>query len=271
MLDALSPLLKSSDKSFWHGYLDFYEMHLPKELTGVAVEFGVFKGHSIRWLAEKYPAVAIIGVDILLEQAEWPKLDRISYRQVDQDSEQQVASFFAGIEAPTLIIEDGSHFPAHQSRCLRHGLKSLQPGGCYVLEDIHTSHPENDLYQREFAKVQQRHPSWLSRVKAVEKATAAQTSLSVLLAMEHLRRTGKKEFSTEILERLANGSHFSRDDILEIDAQIDAIHVYKRATLPQSCWRCGRSDFDYNAYRCLCSAGLMGAADSMSIVVTKKL
>lgn len=270
MLDTRSPLLGSSDKSFWHGYLDFYEKHLPHELTGLVVEFGVFKGHSIRWLAEKYPGVAIIGVDILPEQAEWPKLDCISYRQVDQDSEQQVAAFFAGIEAPSLIIEDGSHFPAHQSRCLRHGLTKLRPGGAYVLEDIHTSHPENELYQREFAAGRRRKPSWLNRVKVVEKAVAAQTALSVLLAMEHLRHIGRTEFSAGTLDRLATGSHFSRDEILELDAQIDAVHVYKRATLPQSCWRCGSSDFDYNAYRCSCGAGLMGAADSMTIVITKK-
>ena len=52
-------LLSHSDKSFWHGYLSFYESHLPRNIEGLIVEFGVFKGNSIRWLSQKYPEAKI--------------------------------------------------------------------------------------------------------------------------------------------------------------------------------------------------------------------
>jgi ribosomal protein L37E len=46
--------------------------------------------------------------------------------------------------------------------------------------------------------------------------------------------------------------------------------VYKRATLPTQCWRCGSTDFDYLSWHCSCGVPLLGNADSMSIVLQKK-
>ena len=113
-----SPLMAASDKAFWHAYVDFYARHFPADIDGLVVEFGVLNGNSIRWLSERFPSADLVGVDILPVQATWPQGPRIRYAQVDQDSEAQMAAFFAGIAAPRLIIEDGSHFPRHQSRCL---------------------------------------------------------------------------------------------------------------------------------------------------------
>jgi hypothetical protein len=49
-------------------------------------------------------------------------------------------AFFKAIPGPDLIIEDGSHVPRHQADCLRFGFSALNPGGIYLLEDIHTSY-----------------------------------------------------------------------------------------------------------------------------------
>lgn len=246
-----SPLLATSDKSFWHAYVDFYGRHFPADIDGLVVEFGVLNGNSIRWLSERFASASLMGVDILAEQASWPQSPRIRYAQVDQDSETQMAAFFASIAPPRLIIEDGSHFPRHQSRALRLGLAKLAAGGQYVLEDIHTSHPEHSYFQNEFGPVER-----------------AQTSLHVLLAFEHAKRLGQAELTEAQLARLV-GPHFNREQLLALFAQIASIEVYKRATLPSQCWRCGSSDFDYLAWRCACGVPLMGNADSMSILITK--
>lgn len=176
-----SPLLEESDKSFWHGYVDFYDRVLPAEMTAPIVEFGVFHGNSIRWLLSRYPQARIYGVDILHEQPEWPVSERVEYRCVDQSNERAVASFFQSIEAPGLIIEDGSHIPSHQARCLRLGLQVLRPGGVYVLEDIHSSHPMHELYAEEFA----------NKHKLKGSGRQYPTVLSLLLCFEHLLRTGQ--------------------------------------------------------------------------------
>jgi hypothetical protein len=126
----LLPIISQSDKFFWHGYIDFYLSHLPKKIIGNIVEFGVFKGNSIRWLLEQFPdSKCIYGIDILPQQKSWPISQRVIYKQLDQNKEDQVRSFFDEIESPSLIIEDGSHLPSHQSRCLKHGMNALESGG----------------------------------------------------------------------------------------------------------------------------------------------
>lgn len=244
--------MAASDKAFWHAYVDFYARHFPADIDGLVVEFGVLNGNSIRWLSERFPRADLLGVDILPVQPTWPQGPRIRYAQVDQDSEAQMAAFFAGIPAPRLLIEDGSHFPRHQSRCLRLGLDKLASGGLYVLEDIHSSHPEHSLFQAEFAAVGR-----------------AQTALHVLLAFDHAKRLGQAVLTQAQLDRLA-GSHFGPSQLQTLYAQIASVHVYKRATLPTQCWRCGSTDFDYLSWHCQCGVPLMGNADSMSIVLHKR-
>ena len=91
----------------------------------------------------------------------------------------------------------------------------------------------------------------------------------MLLAFEHSKRLGLQALSAEQLARLAGG-HFNAAQLQSLYAQLDAVHVYKRATLPTQCWRCGSSDFDYLSWHCGCGVPLLGNADSMSIVLQKK-
>ena len=246
-----SQLLSTSDKSFWHGYLNFYERLLPKEINGTILEFGVFRGNSIRWLMQTFPTACILGADILATQPEWPVDPRVTYYQLDQGDEEAVRNLLTNIVDLDLIVEDGSHLPLHQSICLKHGLDVLRPGGTYVLEDIHTSHPAHELYRHEFG------------------SERGQTAFSVLLGIEHLRRI-EAENDDERLETLARGSHFTGDEIRNLAEQIDTVEFYRRATLPASCWNCGSSHFNYNELRCQCGVELFSEADSMTIVIRKR-
>lgn len=248
----MSPLLAASDKSFWHGFAKFYEKHFPESVDGSILEFGVFKGNSIRWLLARFPNAKIVGADILPVQPEWPIDERVTYVELDQADEGQIDSLVRSIDRVRMIIEDGSHVPRHQSNCLKHGLLALQPGGIYVLEDIHTSHPAHSQYRDEFGPAH------------------AQTALSVLLGIEQLKRQGNAPTEAQ-LNALAAGDHFSLLDVETLVEQIDQISVFKRATLPDSCWRCGSSTFDYHAFKCECGVDLMSEADSMTIVIRKSL
>lgn len=91
----------------------------------------------------------IVGVDILPEQPEWPIDPHVEYRQADQGSEDQTAAVLADLPPPQLIIQDGSHVPAHRARCLQLGMDRLLPGGLYILEDAHTSLPSHSLFKQE--------------------------------------------------------------------------------------------------------------------------
>ena len=124
-------------------------------------------------------------------------------------------------------------------------MSALAPGGTYVLEDIHTSHPSHKYYEQEFG------------------ADQAAISLSVLLAIEHARRLGQSLPQTKISE-LA-GRHFSAQQVQLLDDQIEEIQMFRRANLPLK-----KLDFNYVALTCTCGAALYEEADSMTAVINKR-
>jgi hypothetical protein len=242
-----TPLLADTDKVFWHRYLDFYERHLPAAIEGRIVEFGVFHGNSIRWLAERFPDARVVGCDILPIQPEWPRSERIEYREVDQDDETAVVALMSEYNDIDLIIEDGSHLPRHQSRCLVAGLSAIRDGGLYLLEDIHTSHPEHPMYRAEY----RRRPG--------------QTAYSVLLAIGHLKEIGAP-WTAAVADSL-RGPYFRADELAMLFRRTAQVAFYRRSTLPLACWRCGSSEFDYLSLKCTCGEPLLATADSMTIAI----
>ena len=74
----------ASDKIFWHGYLDFYEKFLAEFSPKSILEMGIDKGHSVRWLLDRFPSAQITGVDILERTKEWPIDERFTSVVLDQ-------------------------------------------------------------------------------------------------------------------------------------------------------------------------------------------
>ena len=158
--------------------------------------------------------------------------------------------------------------PSHQSRCLRLGLPALSPGGFYIVEDIHTSHPSHAQFRSEFGSSPRLAP--LLRGARATDAPGRQTSLSLLLAFEHLRRRGVGSIDPAELDALATGEHFSHEVIESLYAMTASVQVYKRATLPGQCWRCGSERFDYLRWRCACGTELLAEADTMTVLIRKR-
>ncbi len=247
--------IEKSDKFYWHRYVDTY-LRAFDRLGDVrtVVEFGIFRGESVRWLLELFPNATIYAADILPLQPEWPRGDRIRYAQVDQGDRPHVAELLDGIETPIdLIIEDGSHIPQHQAWCLAEGLKRLRAGGLYILEDMGTSHPT----QSAFAQFSMRANQWQPNV------------LNVLLALQHLKDIGR-EVTPEIATSLSAPEFFSSGEIAAISGKIAAVEIFKRTQLPLRCHACGQADFDYVHWRCRCGAPLYEPADSMTALVWKR-
>lgn len=239
-----------SDKHYWHRYTAFYERIFSRlsEVQNV-LEFGVLHGDSIRWLRQRFPAATIVGADILPVHPGWPRDDRIIYRQVDQADRKAISGMLEELGTTfDLIIEDGSHIPEHQASCLILGFPRLRSGGVYMLEDIHTSHPQHSFSSN--------HPR------------GTPNSLCVLLALQHLKETGQK-LSPEVAQRLSRARFFSVEDIQYLAREIGDLELYKRTRLPLRCYACGSSQFDYAQYRCPCGAQIWEEADSMSFALTR--
>lgn len=237
-----------SDKHYWHRYTAEYERLIFSKLRPRRiVEFGVLEGSSIVALSDRFPAAEIIGIDILPVQSGWPQSDRIRYLQVDQAERESIAAIFRRVGACDLVIEDGSHIPQHQATCLVESWPHITSGGWYIVEDIHTSHPNN--------------PDW-NRYTPTGQANA----LHVLLAIDHLKATGR-DLTKGTADSLTG--FFTTSEILGLHKTLSQMHVYRRGLLPLRCYRCHQSDFDYVALRCRCGVELYGEADSMTCLLQK--
>ncbi len=241
--------LTGSDKQFWHRFVPFYEAALQQlDNCERILEFGVFKGESIRWLLSKYPGAKIFGSDILDLQPQWPIADNVRYLHVDQGIQRSIQQLFDDIGAPLdLIIEDGSHLPEHQKNCLIKSFDHLRPGGIYILEDIHTSHPSHPYYQKSGSK-------YIG-------------PLHLLLCFEHLM-ANNKPLDDELVKTLSAKSLFAATEIKNLFDKIAGIQIFKRASLPHKCYACGSTDFDYHKLKCTCGVDIYGEADSMTAIIT---
>ena len=240
----------ASDKHYWHRYSRFYRQHIAT-LGPVAsiLEFGVFQGASIAWLQNLFPGAEIFGVDILPPQPEWPIGPGIRYITADQGDRPAIARMVNSLNRRfDLVIEDGSHIPQHQANCLAETFPLLRPGGMYILEDLHTSHPQHPYYQ-------------------AHCAGGTPTSLHVLLLLEHAL-AANSTIEPRDLEALSHPDLFSPTDLRQLATAIASLDIYHRATLPLRCYACGSEDFDPIALVCRCGVNLdIIGADSMSAVL----
>jgi hypothetical protein len=112
-----------------HGYLPFYETHLPKNPKKI-LEIGVKEGRSIQMWKEYFPDAEIHGLD-LFQEFEIPQIEgcyfwkgnQCDYRILEKLREQEF----------DVIIDDGSH----NSRDQMITFFGLFSGQHYFIEDVH--------------------------------------------------------------------------------------------------------------------------------------
>ena len=111
----------------------FYKFHLDHlALTNFSLlEIGVYKETSLRLWDIYFPCAEIVGADvqrypssriITLDQSRRPDIERA-----------------AALRTWSVVIDDGSHKPAHQLETFMIFFPRLSSGGIYIIEDIETS------------------------------------------------------------------------------------------------------------------------------------
>ncbi len=239
--------MSATDKSYWHHYDGFYEGFFSDKSFSAVAEIGVYKGASIKWLLERFQSARIFGADILERQPEWPIDERFFFSRIDQGNLAQLRDFLGQADFD-LIIEDGSHDPAHQALALVEGVKALSSGGIYILEDIHTCHHMHAQNRR-----------WMD-------AGLTGNSLRLLLGIDHLLRRGVDPKLVDF-NMMSRNSFFSPADIKTLMCRIKSVHLYRRTVLPDHCFRCGSESFVYGDLRCECGIQIFDDADSMTCVL----
>ncbi len=123
----------------WRHYFEVYHRHLQKYRgqSPVILEIGVYSGGSLEmWPAYFGEGTRVIGVDIepACRTYERPGVQVLIGDQGDPAFWRDALEW---IPAPDIVIDDGSHEPAHQRVTLEAILPALRPGGVYVCEDVH--------------------------------------------------------------------------------------------------------------------------------------
>ena len=139
-LDSLGLKYQTDKASSSHNYLVHYdELLAPMRFQQFdMLEIGVLNGASIRMWHEYFPAARIVGVDVEPLRFDASDLPRFTFSQGSQADPaflHQLVQCFRF----RLVIDDGSHFWAHQIFTFQTLFPLLEPGSVYVCEDIQTS------------------------------------------------------------------------------------------------------------------------------------
>jgi hypothetical protein len=90
---------------------------------------------SIAMWRKYFPRARIWGFDISDFSA--VKMDRFTFIRGDAGSAESLTALRDALPPLKLLIDDGSHASFHQQLTLAHLFDRVQPGGFYVIEDIH--------------------------------------------------------------------------------------------------------------------------------------
>ncbi len=130
---------EGTDKhSLLHDYLRHYERMFDRFRAAEIdlIEIGVANGASLRTWRRFFSKARIIGIDVV--QACQVFADEANHVIVEIGS-QDDPGFLLNIGRryqPSIIIDDGSHIASHIQFSFETLFPALQPGGCYVIEDI---------------------------------------------------------------------------------------------------------------------------------------
>ncbi len=134
-LDELAIRHATDKSSLGHHYTRVYESYLAtrREQVRSVLEIGVWRGCSLKMWADYFPNARIVGLDISAADLPADLGDRVEFHLTDGT---KVPLQFEKTDFD-LVVDDGSH----QSRDMIHAFESwfphVQPGGLYVVEDLH--------------------------------------------------------------------------------------------------------------------------------------
>lgn len=136
-LDVIGFRHGTDKASHGHDYLRIYEPLIPADVPVKLLEIGWYEGASMRtWREYLHPASIVVGVDI--NQPAEP-VDRVHFRQANATTHEveKVADEFGPFD---VIVDDGSHLSADVVTTFRLLWPHVEPGGLYIIEDLHVSY-----------------------------------------------------------------------------------------------------------------------------------
>lgn len=157
--------IHGTDKGRSHKYEVFYAESLRpyRHARCNVLEIGVLEGHSHRAWLEFFSQAHIYGADLNGPASG----DRFTVLRCDQSKREDLEALSENIGKAAVIIDDGSHVPAHQLLTFNVLFpKLLEDGGLYVLEDVETSYWRHGLIYGYPVRVGEEHPDSIVNIFA---------------------------------------------------------------------------------------------------------
>ncbi len=143
-IDKLGLKYNTDKSSRIHDYLRFYEFYLTKfkENNFTLLELGVGpennKGKSLFTWRDYFSNANIIGVDIRTD-AKSIETDRVTVEIGNCASLNFLSELAIKYPSNKIVIDDASHVWSHQILAFEKLFPTVESGGIYIMEDIHTS------------------------------------------------------------------------------------------------------------------------------------
>lgn len=152
-MDDFSDFFWNQPKKFqihkWHHYFEIYDRHFSKYkgANPVILEIGVAKGGSLEmWNHYFKGQCTIYGVDIEENckdiEKEFSNVKIFIGDQYDIGFLNKLKTTIPNID---ILVDDGSHIGQHITRTFEYLYPNINPGGTYLIEDLHTSYWDHYL------------------------------------------------------------------------------------------------------------------------------
>lgn len=146
-LDQIAIRHKTDKSSLHHGYTEIYEKYFGplrnSEFTLLELGTGGYWKendgfHGAKTWAEYFQKSSIATIDIMPKVP--PVNPRIQFFMGSQDDEAFLRDVCAKVGEPLIIIDDASHISPLTIKSFSYLWQHVQPGGLYVIEDLHSSY-----------------------------------------------------------------------------------------------------------------------------------
>ncbi len=198
----------------WMHYFDIYERHFKpfRYQSPRILEIGVSHGGSLDLWQEWFgPGAHITGVDID------PRVKALAKRDIEIRVGDQGDPNFLGKLADNdgpfdIVIDDGSHRPAHQLLTLQKLWPAMNTNGEYLVEDLHTN------YRQEYDGGLRRSDTFIEFVKP-------------LIDDLHAFHTRAEDFEPSIWTRTLGGVHLY-DSVVVLDRADREVPLHRKTGRP---------------------------------------
>jgi hypothetical protein len=145
-LDALAVRCRTDKSHLVHNFAQFYDSYFAplRDKPVKLLEIGVGRGASIRMWKRYFPKGKMFAIESEPRRGKYRYLGAKLYvgRQENRDFLRKVVDEIGPLD---IIIDDGSHRVDDQQITLGCLFPYLKEGGHYIIEDIHTSFPNQAL------------------------------------------------------------------------------------------------------------------------------